>query len=463
MKFSLFILLNISFITILKSSELDSLIKVDSINYNDYLISKITIKGNKITKDEVIIRELNLLPGNKFDSTLYVQDFNNLTNLRIFNKIQQSLNPNFENKTLEYIIEVDEAINILPLPQGGMKEGSLKKIWAGVNFQWKNFRGMNETLGLNFGIGYEPFISVSYFNPWISKKEHFFTSFNFTYSKNIKRLIPDSISNIQKDNAYEYTLHKYYTEILIGKFFFKYLKFYADISYNLNNIAKSNILNNFTNIGDENYTKLSLGIIYDKRNDVNYTTHGTYIDFSYSRYGIFSEKVQFNKLELGIKKFIPIRIIKDYFVAYSFFIRSANIFGNVPPDYLLEVYGYDLYIRGWKDYLFKGENSFGMFSEFRIPIIKPFYVEGKNHFIIKAIPFFKNLNYKYGLYLITFFDIGTVYNRNVKISGLVFKKGYGIGVNILLPFNFIVRVDFAFNKEIEKFKSRFSFDLNPFF
>ncbi len=461
MRIYLSILLNLLLITYLKSSELDSLIKVDSIRYFNYIINKINIKGNKVTNDEVILRELNFKPGDKFDSTLYEQDKNNLNNLDIFNKVEINLFPDDKTKKIDYIILIEEAPNILPIPQGGMKEGSLKKIWAGINFKWKNFRGYNETVGLNFGVGYEPFISVSYYNPWIGNEERFFTSFNFTFSKFVKKVFPDSTGSLNKDNASDYNLFRYSTELSFGKYLSKYTKLFTSVSYNFNNVSISPLIN-YPVTGD-NYSKLSLSFNFDKRNDNNYTTHGTYIDLTYNRVGIFYEKIQFNKIELNLKKFIPIRIKNDYFVSYSFWIRTANILGNRPPDYLLEVYGYDIYVRGWKDYLFKGENSFGFFSELRIPVIKPFYVDGKNHFIIKSIPFFKNFSYKYGFYITAFFDTGTIYNRSTKISDLIFKKGYGLGINVLLPFNFIVRIDFALNSEIEKFKSRFSFDLDPFF
>ncbi|MCX7832924.1 MAG: BamA/TamA family outer membrane protein [Ignavibacteria bacterium] len=462
MKFFIFILLNIFVTTLLKSSELDSIIKVDSNRYSDYIINKITIKGNNITKDEVILRELHLFTGSKYDSLLYNEDLNNLNNLNIFNRVKLYFNQDFSNKSLEYIIEVEESPNILPVPQGGMKEGSIKKIWAGINFQWKNFRGMNETLGLNFGIGYEPFVSLFYYNPWIGMKEHFFTKMSFTFNKNVNKIFLDT-SNFFKDNALEYYIFRYIPELSIGKYLSKYFRISANVSYNIYMISSPEIISSLLKRKSEKYTRLSFSLNYDKRNDINYTTHGTYLDFSYNRLGIFSERIQFNKIELNIKKFIPIRVIKDYFVSYSIWIRLANIFGNKPPDYLLEVYGYDLYVRGWKEYLFKGENSLGIFSEFRIPVIKPFYVDGKKHFIIKSIPYFRNFSYEYGLFLTTFFDIGTVYNRNINISNLSFKNGYGIGLNLLLPFNFIVRVDFALNKDIEKFKSRFSFDLNPSF
>ncbi len=243
MRIYLSILLNLLLITYLKSSELDSLIKVDSIRYFNYIINKINIKGNKVTNDEVILRELNFKPGDKFDSTLYEQDKNNLNNLDIFNKVEINLFPDDKTKKIDYIILIEEAPNILPIPQGGMKEGSLKKIWAGINFKWKNFRGYNETVGLNFGVGYEPFISVSYYNPWIGNEERFFTSFNFTFSKFVKKVFPDSTGSLNKDNASDYNLFRYSTELSFGKYLSKYTKLFTSVSYNFNNVSISPLIN----------------------------------------------------------------------------------------------------------------------------------------------------------------------------------------------------------------------------
>lgn len=463
MRFYISILLNLLFITIIKSSELDSIIKVDSNIYNGYIIDKIIITGNTITNNEVILRELSSKTGDYFNYFIYEEDISNLNNLSIFNRVDIKLLPNSELKKVDYHIILEESPNVLPIPQAGMKEGSIKKLWVGINFQWKNFRGYNETIGLNFGIGYEPFILLTYFNPWIGSKERFFMGVNFKFSKNILKILPDSLTNYNKDNALDYNLYNYSGGILIGKYLSKYFNFSVGLSYNINNISEFPKENSSISSHSENYTKIISAINYDKRNDVSFTTHGTYFDLIYSKIGFFSEKFKLDKLELNLKKFIPIRIKKDYFVSYSFWIKIANNFGERPPDYLLEVYGYNTYIRGWKDYIFKGENSFGIFTEFRIPVVKPFYVNGKNHIIIKSLPILSNFSYRYGLYLSTFFDIGTVYDRGVKISDFVFKKGYGLGINVILPFNFVFRLDFALNKEIKKLKSRFSFDLNSFF
>lgn len=35
---------------------------------------------------------------------------------------------------------------------------------------------MNETLGLSFGIGYEPFINASYSNPWLGSDKYFLSA-----------------------------------------------------------------------------------------------------------------------------------------------------------------------------------------------------------------------------------------------------------------------------------------------
>ncbi|MBN1634713.1 MAG: hypothetical protein JW917_11160 [Ignavibacteria bacterium] len=448
----------------IKAEYLDSIIKVDSMLSKKFKIGSIILSGNKVTKDFIILREMETKENDSTTVEILKEDYSNIQNLGLFNKVELVPIPDINRKQLNLLIDVEESFYILPIPQGGLKEGNIKKFWGGINFLWRNFRGRNETLQANFGIWYEPFVSVGYFIPWIGEKARFFGGIKFNFNKSIKKDLNQLGSEyILKTSAEDYKVFSYSGEIIIGKFLSKYFNISLGYTYYYIYVPDVKQGRSESADGRDKYSKISANISYDKRNNTNYTTHGTSFNFQISKYGFFNEIVNFSRVELNFKKFIPVRIKDDYFISYAFWMRGVSNFGGSVPHYKREVYGYDVYVRGWKDFIFEGDNSLGYFSEIRIPIITPFYVKGKDHIIIKRLPILKNLSYQYGLYIAPFFDIAGIFFRNQSLKDVNFQNGYGIGFNFILPFNSVFRIDVALNKDIKLFQSRFSFNLEAAF
>jgi hemolysin activation/secretion protein len=60
------------------------------------------------------------------------------------------------------------------------------------------------------------------------------------------------------------------------------------------------------------------------------------------------------------------------------------------------------------------------------------------------MPFIKTMYLRYGLYATIFYDIGTVWEKSESIKKKQFLSGTGVGLNLLLPFDYIVRLDWGF-------------------
>lgn len=71
-------------------------------------IEKIIIKGNKKTKDHVILRELLIKEGDVFSKTKFVNSFRNLFNLRYFSSVVPEVQPGSEQDLVDVIINVEE-------------------------------------------------------------------------------------------------------------------------------------------------------------------------------------------------------------------------------------------------------------------------------------------------------------------------------------------------------------------
>ena len=144
----------------------------------------------------------------------------------------------------------------------------------------------------------------------------------------------------------------------------------------------------FQKEGLDAFPSFGLDFTYDTRDYSKFATYGSYYNLEYSRSGFFHKEIDLNKFRFDLRRFIPIKISKNYALVLSGRVNSVLSFGGgIIPVYLIESIGYDNLIRGWNNFVFLGEDKFFGSLELRIPVIKPFYVKGSDHFIIKKITY----------------------------------------------------------------------------
>jgi outer membrane protein insertion porin family len=99
-------------------------------------VNSVSIKGNDRTSDHVVMREIRILPGQKFNRSLLVRTIRELSTLGYFDpeKINPDLRPNFESATVDIIFELEERPNDQIELSGG----------------WGGFMGFVGTVGLVF-------------------------------------------------------------------------------------------------------------------------------------------------------------------------------------------------------------------------------------------------------------------------------------------------------------------------
>lgn len=99
-------------------------------------VNSVNIKGNDRTSDHVVMREIRILPGQKFSRALLVRTIRELSTLGYFDpeKINPDLRPNFEAATVDITFELEERPNDQIELSGG----------------WGGFYGFVGTVGLVF-------------------------------------------------------------------------------------------------------------------------------------------------------------------------------------------------------------------------------------------------------------------------------------------------------------------------
>lgn len=129
------------------------------------VVSSIVIKGNKVTMDYVIKREIQYSVGMPLDSALARDDRNRIFNLGIFADVYWQAIP-LEDRTVILEYEVVESKRIFGGPAPAWDEKTGWSLAGGL--VWKNFRGRNETLMGSGSIGGKTTFGIYYLNPWIS-------------------------------------------------------------------------------------------------------------------------------------------------------------------------------------------------------------------------------------------------------------------------------------------------------
>lgn len=449
-------------LTSLFSYQVNDTIKGDSTQI--IYVGKIIITGNETTKDVVISREMQTKEGEILDVEVFKRDIEKINNLGLFTKVEVIPIP-IAPDTVNFVISVEETFYILPVPQGGLRDGELKKIWGGLNIKWRNFRGMNESLGLSFGIGYEPFVNASYSNPWIGSDKYFFSTgggYAQRYIQELYNLPPGTVADVD-------TLPKYSTEsvnfnLSVGRYLTRNMSVSIGGGYNRTVVNEYMPGRSLSPTGVDDYPSASLNTHLDSRDLFSYPSNGAYGDLNITQYGFSNDYINFNRVSLDFRKYIPIIPTDGYTIIFaSRILNSISWGGNIPP-YLKEKFGSGNGIRGWNSKVFEGDNLLGLFAEFRFPIIKPAFIEGKDLPIIKKISILRKISYKYGLYVTLFYDAGGVWDKENNFLKTQFRSGYGIGLNAILPFNAIGRMDVAFSRQrSDRFHVELKFGLSSSF
>ncbi len=133
-----------------------------------YRIDSIILSGNKITKDQIIFREIVFNTGDSLRSdridTLITRSRQNLMNTSLFNFVEiQKTFPDPGKANMVIKVKVTERWYIWPTPILKLSDRNFNVWWQtkdlsrlsyGFYIDWRNFRGRKENLILRFQWGY---------------------------------------------------------------------------------------------------------------------------------------------------------------------------------------------------------------------------------------------------------------------------------------------------------------------
>ncbi len=419
-----------------------------NLNYLDTMdltVRDIIISGNKVTKDEIILREMKIKTGNRLSAEDCKDDIRSIYNLGLFNRVDILPIP-ITDKFAEVHVVVQERWYIFPMLTGGLDEGEWSKLWLGLNIWWANFRGRDETLSAYMRVLYNPSFRISYRVPWIGKQLHLFSSVSVGYNKFMNQSLQaegfanGSSTYTRNDTNFEYS--HFNSSLTVGKFLSRRFNVYTDIGYNYFRVSDYAPGRTVSPTGVDKYMGIGLGVSYDSRDIREFATKGYYFNSIYTRYGLIDRAINYGRYNIESQSFIPVSLTKDYYVTIASRIFTSLGAGPVIPLYDHRTLGYSgNYVRGWMGLAYEGENEFTAYNELRIPILQPSYTKANQLPIVRDLPYIKNMELKHGLYFTLIYDVGSVWYKDERIYDQRFLSGAGIGLDAILPFGYILRTE----------------------
>lgn len=434
-----------------------------------YKIKKITITGRHKTKDNIILRELNLKEGDcipksasdtlKNPALLLVNEHNRkrLMNLKLFIDVKISWHL-LEDNSYEMEISVVDRFPIIPDITFDFADRNFNVWWTEQNRDFRrinlglalvdnNFRGNHETVAVVGQMGYTQKLGLTYGRPFIDKEQqHGFGVSVFglqnreiaykTVANKLKFLrSDDNFMQRRFDASVWYTFRpKYASTHLVQLGYHHYW-----VSDTIASYCNPNYLGN--GHSQENVLQLTYRYEFNGVDNWEYPLTGQrFIGTLDNKYALVNRNWQ---TSLNVQYDRYFHLSKKWYAAV---ILRAK--GSVPQDqpYIFrQNLGYDFsYVRGYEYYVIDG-SCFGIA---RLDLKR----ELLNKRISLPIKYFEVLPIR--IYAKAFADAGSGYNKYAALDGdrlnnrLLYSAG--LGLDIVTLYDIKVRIEYTVNHLSEK-------------
>lgn len=416
-------------------------------------IDSILFKGNEKTKNQILIRELDMNPGdslaiNTLDSRL---EFNRrkLMNTNLFIWVKADLNQ-LPNGHLKISFEFLEQWFILGYPIFQLADRNLNDWWSrghdlnrsiyGIRFIHNNFQGRNEKLIIKAETGFTQRLDFTYSNPYLDKKKTLGLSFNASYSTS--KTIPYKTQN---DTLQYLTAEKILRERWAGGITLrKRFKFYDLQSLELkythtivsDTIVKLNPTYFALNTKEQNFTQLLYRYSFDFRDLIVYPLRGRKFDIAISKVGILpADQVDFWEITGAIAYFFDLG---------SHFFLTTQIKGKISSNTHIPYanitglgYGNEI-VRGYELNVLDGKSYFLNRNTIKFQLLNKI-------FNLPFLPIKQFNQIPIAIYPTAFYDFAYVNNNfSANENKLVNQwiSGGGLGFDLVTYYNLVCKFGF---------------------
>lgn len=426
-----------------------------------FVVSNITVKGNKVTKLSTIDRELLFSKGDTVcsDETIK-QSRENLINTSLFNFVDfdwlvDSDTAGIVTKTLT--ISVVERWYLWPIPYLAYADRNLRswyeadninRLSYGFDLVYSNLWGLKHELDLIVIGGYNQNYGLTYDVPYVTHRQRLGikTSVGYTRNREVAYLTEnDKVKFFKGDEKFAH--ESFYASIMPYYRFGYRNKLYLQLSYDGRAFNDSlAVLNpDFLNAEGTRFQYFTLSAIFknDYRDDHNYPLDGHYLELELTKAGLglfdYSPDIFYGKLTADW-----------YTPVYGRFYWASNVTAKVSdsnkaPYFLSQGLGYNNdYVRAFDLYVIDALNYAICKNNLKFEILKP---------VTKHIPFIKNDRFgkiHLAFYANIFFDFAYTWNVVVPqgVDSKIANKwiyGTGFGIDFVTYYDKVLRLEYGFN------------------
>jgi len=416
-------------------------------------IRSITFVGNKVTKETIIRREMNMHPGDSISTTdvEMLLEFNKrrLLNLELFSRVEYCISA-WDEEGIDIEYTVNEILFWIPKPIFALADRNFNVWWVeenhrldrtniGLELTRLNFRGRNERIYGVAQLGYNKYFNLSYRIPYIDKamRHGLYAGLSYATGREINFLTDSNKIQFYSNEQYPYQRF----QARLGA---SYRKRYAAVhdltlSYNFFAITPALYAANPDFLGHKsrlNYFELVYNYQFNNTDLRVYPTNGLDVKITASKKGLLLDRdvnqfTLYNELSY-YKKLAPS-------ISTAFVFRGRLSLNDRQPYLLNRAMGFRTeYVRGYEYYVIDGSHYALLRGNLRYKIIDRVISQNIVRFI-KYIPL--------RVYGKIYDDLGYAYNRFPGNSFLNNRllNGYGLGLDIVISYYAKFRIEYSFN------------------
>ncbi|NQU34271.1 MAG: hypothetical protein HQ521_13655 [Bacteroidetes bacterium] len=440
-------------------SSCTSLFAIDENSDTLVVIKSITLEGNKITKDRIILREIefevgSILKVSTLDS-LIIKSQQNLMNRSLFNFA--TITKSIESNECNVNVKVIERWYIWPIPilqfadrniNAWLDKKDFGRINYGIDLNIENFRGLMENFSIILQIGYDVKLGFKWKTPYLTKNQIFGIGIDGSVklnhevafkTVNNEELFYNSPSGYAQRNittSIDLTFRLKYN--YLHGFSIRFNQFiFQDTIFKLNPDFASSVQ-------EFNYFTIDYGFKLNFRDYNPYPLAGFYFDVSVSKkgFGVFGDEV--NNISLNAKFDHYFNIYRRWYFAYNLSAQIANENQRL-PYFIKSGLGYHPNdIRGYELFVVDGQQIGIVKSNLKFELLP------RTTFKIKWIKSTKFSDAFIAMYLNIFFDlayVSDIYANGINPLANQFLYGTGIGLDIISYYDVVLRLEGSVNKQ----------------
>lgn len=341
------------------------------IRINEGTLEGFSVKGNKKTKDYVILREMRCKVGEPVNRNLLQRSYQRVNNLGFFESVDMKPVPGVEPNAV--VIEIDVKEKNTGTFGIGMGYSSSEGFIGMISLGDRNFRGTGDALSVTLEIGASDRDnrgwSISYRHPWLDKKE---TSLSLrVFDRKFRYDDYDTNGDLKE----EYMRSRRGFEITFGRPQTEYTTNYLTLSQVEDQYDKHR--NTGPDRGSDAYAdwrKKNFGVtrfirfshVTDTRDNYMYPMNGRQTTYSFTYAGLGGD-FTYQKYDVDEARFYQVGHAQVFAVRAMYGYSPQSL----PESAQYRIGGQDT-VRGYRDDQFRGNAAAIVKVEYRFPITKVF-------------------------------------------------------------------------------------------